>query len=362
MKILHLIYDHIKNPWVGGGGAVRAYEIYRRLSEKNHEITVVSGKYPNSKNYLVNDNFRYIFLGCDKNYILSTFIYAIKAMEFLKRNYKDYDIIIEDFAPWNPLFSYKLQRKTNVILQVHHVEGLNIIRRYAFFGLPFYVLEKLYPGGFQHVIVVSEATRKKLKLNCTIISNGVEVKDLETNFFDRFHFKDEFVFFLGRIDFYNKGLDLLIKAAEDIKINLLISGKGKDEIKLRKIVQNSSYVHYLGFLDQIEKICLLKRSKIVIIPSRFEGQGIVALEAASLGKPIIVSDIPELRYVIENNFGIAFKKDNPEDLKRKIKYLWSNENLIKELGENGKRYAKNFTWDKIAERYENYLVNIIKKH
>ena len=167
---------------------------------------------------------------------------------------------------------------------------------------------------------------------------------------------------MGRIDFYNKGLDLLIKVAEDIKINLVISGKGKDEIKLRKIVRNSSYVRYLGFLDQVEKICLLKRSKIVIMPSRFEGQGIVALEAAFLGKPVIVSDIPELEYVVRNNFGISFKKDDPEDLKRKIKYLWSNENLIKELGENGKRYAKNFTWDKIAERFENYLVNIIKKH
>ena len=50
IRILHLIYDHINNPWVGGGGAVRVYEIYRRLADK-HDIEVVSGKYPGAENY-----------------------------------------------------------------------------------------------------------------------------------------------------------------------------------------------------------------------------------------------------------------------------------------------------------------------
>jgi hypothetical protein len=38
----------MNNPWVGGGGAVRAYEIYRRLAER-HDITIVCGAYPGAK-------------------------------------------------------------------------------------------------------------------------------------------------------------------------------------------------------------------------------------------------------------------------------------------------------------------------
>ena len=45
MKICHLIYDDVNNPWLGGGGAVRAWEIYRRLAA-DHEITLVTGKFP----------------------------------------------------------------------------------------------------------------------------------------------------------------------------------------------------------------------------------------------------------------------------------------------------------------------------
>jgi len=87
MKILHLIYDHINNPWVGGGGAVRVYEIYKRLADR-HYITIVCGKYPEAKDY-EEGNLRFHFVGTSKNnYVLSTFSYAVKAAQFLFLNSK----------------------------------------------------------------------------------------------------------------------------------------------------------------------------------------------------------------------------------------------------------------------------------
>ncbi len=91
------------------------------------------------------------------------------------------------------------------------------------------------------------------------------------------------------------------------------------------------------------------------MPSRFEGQGIVALEVAALGKPLIVSDIPELRYVVENGFGISFRSGDVKSLKQAIEYMLSNETLIIEMGKKGRQYARQFTWDRIAEEYERYL-------
>jgi len=361
MKILHFIYDHINNPWVGGGGAVRAYEIYKRLSERNHRITVVSGKYPNSKDYLVNKNFKYIFLGSDKNYVLSTFGYAIEAMKFLKQNYYKYDIIIEDFAPWNPIFSYKYQQKANIILQVHHKESKNILKKYLILGVPFYLIEGYYPRRFKKIITVSNESMRKFKVNAKVISNGIrhiDEKKINQDFYKKI---SPYILFLGRIDMYNKGIDILLKAFTSLKMPLLIVGKGKDSKKLLKNIKNKTNITYRYFVDEHEKAEVIRHSKFLVMPSRFEGQGIVALEAAYLGKPAVVSDIPELAYVVKNDFGISFKKGNVVDLQKKIKYLWNNESLIKELGENGKKYAKNFTWDRIADEFESYLMETYQK-
>lgn len=356
MKILHLIYDHINNPWVGGGGAVRCFEINRRLVKKGHDITVVSGNYPGVMEY-EHDGIKYKFLGSSKNYILSVFSYAYCAAKFLKKYAKDYEIVIEDFAPWNPVFSRLFHKKT--ILQIHHKEGVNILKKYFLAGLPFYLIEKFYPKKFNNIIAVSKETMCKFDLNVKVIPNGIsEVLIRAENKIG------DYLGFIGRIDIYNKGLDLLLRAVKKLEIKVLIAGKGKDVVKLKEMIKNLNLTHkidYIGYLSETEKISFMSNAKFILMPSRFEGQGIVALEAAALGKPLIVSDIPELRYVTENGFGISFRSEDVESLKQAIKYLLDNENLIEKMGHRGRQYAAQFTWDRIAEEYEKYLLEIIKR-
>ncbi|ADR18069.1 glycosyltransferase family 4 protein [Calditerrivibrio nitroreducens] len=353
MKILHLIYDHINNPWVGGGGAVRCFEINKRLVEKGHNITIISGKYQGAKDY-AEGNLKFKFLGTDKSYKLSVFSYAFESIKYLKNHAKDYDIVVEDFAPWNPVFSFLFHKKT--VLQLHQREELQILKRYGFFGLPFYLIEKFYPRIYKNIICVSEISLNKFKLNGKIIPNGVDEKHIE---------KDinigNYIGFIGRIDIFHKGLDLLLEALEDIKFPLKIAGKGKDEIKLKNLITEkglNNNVEILGFLTGQEKLNFIKNAKFIVMPSRFEGQSIVTLEVASMGKPLIVSDIPELSYVIENGFGLSFKSENPEDLKDKMKTLWENEEMILQMGKKALEYAKNLTWDKLALDYEEILLSL----
>ncbi|ODA44546.1 Glycosyltransferase [Thermodesulfovibrio sp. N1] len=354
MKILHLIYDHINNPWVGGGGAVRVYEIYKRLAPKGYDITVVSGKYPGARDYEEN-SIKFNFIGSRQSYIISVFSYAFNVIKFLRTNAKEFDIIIEDFAPWNPLFAKFFHKIT--VLQVHHKEGFNILKKYLLAGLPFYLIEKFYPKIYSHVIVVSEKTRDKFKLKGKVIANGISEHLLfkETRIGD-------YIAFIGRIDIYNKGLDLLLKACEKLDIQLKLAGKGKDFKKLIYLIEKfnlSDRVSYLGFLSENDKTLFIANSRFLIMPSRFEGQGIVALEAAAMGKPLIVSDIPELSYVTENGFGISFRSGDTNSLRKAIEYLWNNEKLILQMGEKGRQFAKQFTWDRIAEEYENYINEIL---
>lgn len=355
MKILHLIYDHINNPWVGGGGAVRCYEINRRLAKNGHDITVVSGKYPEARDYEA-EGLKFKFLGNSRNYVISVFSYAYEAIKFLKKYAKEFDIVVEDFAPWNPLFSKFFHKKT--ILQIYHKEGINILKKYFLAGLPFYLIEKFYPQKFNKIITISEETKCKFDLNAKIIPCGIAEVLINTE-----NKIGDYLGFIGRIDIYNKGLDLLLKAIKNLELKVLIAGKGKDVSKLKQMIKNlnlTNKVNYIGYLSESEKISFISNAKFILMPSRFEGQGIVALETAALGKPLIVSDIPELRYVTDNGFGISFRSEDVESLKQAINYLLNNEKLIEEMGNRGRQYAAQFTWDKITEESESYLVNVLR--
>jgi glycosyltransferase involved in cell wall biosynthesis len=361
MKILHLIYDHSSNPWVGGGGAVRVYEICKRLVRQGHEVTIVSGNYPGAANY-TEDGLRFVFTGSRKNYVLSTFSYALEAASLVRKKGQGFDIIIEDFAPWNPVFSAFLTKKP-VVLHINHREGLNILRRWLVAGLPFFLIEKFYPLAFRHVTALSVETRKKIGIaGAMIVPAGIDEKFFEGP--QTFGDADEAVpplLYVGRLHVKNKGLDTLLSAMKGHDSKLLIAGRGKDEDSLKQMIKRLGLknVALAGFVGESEKIHLLQNTQALVLPSRFEGWGIVVLEAAACGKPVIVSDIPELRYAVDAGFGVSFKAGDPNDLARKIGSLLENVPLKREMGEKARQYAKNCTWDKISLDYERFLLSII---
>jgi glycogen(starch) synthase len=91
------------------------------------------------------------------------------------------------------------------------------------------------------------------------------------------------------------------------------------------------------------------------LPSRHESQPISILEAAASGKPLVVSDIPELGFVAENSFGLSFSSGSSAGLGEKLRILLSDAGLRGKLGAQGREYAKNFLWDSVAIQFENAL-------
>jgi glycosyltransferase involved in cell wall biosynthesis len=353
MKILHLIYDHINNPWVGGGGALRAYEIYRRLAEK-HEITIVCGKYPRCEDYS-EGSLRFRFTGTEKNnYILSTFCYALRAGRFLRENQSHFDIIVEDFSPYNPIFSFLW--KKDAVLQLHQKEGWHHIRKYPLFGICFGLIELLYPRLFKNLIkaTITNGEKFSTKKNVAILPNGYDQKLLTSQPID-----GDYVLYLGRFHVDQKGLDTLSRALNDVEIKLIMAGKGKDESEVQKLFKRhieQGIVKIVGFIEGDKKTDFLRKCQFLVVPSRYEGQSIVCLEAAACGKPVVVSDIPEMKYILEAGFGISFKTGDPKDLWGKMSFLLENESLRKEMGRKAREFAKNLTWARVAEEYEKFLI------
>jgi glycosyltransferase involved in cell wall biosynthesis len=350
MRILHLVYDHPENPWVGGGGAVRVFELASRLAQRGHRVTVVSGNYPGARD-TVEGNLSYRFVGSDRGYARSTFSYAARAARYVLCQGKRFDVVVEDFAPWNPVFARFLTKRP-VVLHLNHREGSGILRRWPVVGAPFYVLEALYPRWHRHVTALSVGTREKIgRPDAVVVPAGISGRVLEA----RAEPEENFVLYVGRLHIKNKGLDTLMEAVKTLPgTRLVMAGRGPDEARLRRMAEGLP-VEFAGFVSEEEKLSLLRRCRLLVLPSRFEGWGIVVLEAAACGRPVVVSDIPELGFAVEGGFGLDFRTGNAGDLAARIRAMLENADQRRRMGENGRGVAAAHTWERIAEEYEAYL-------
>lgn len=157
-----------------------------------------------------------------------------------------------------------------------------------------------------------------------------------------------------------KGHIYLIQAARKVlekfpKVKFLIIGKGKLEKNLKKLAQNSnlnSNIIFTGFRKDVYSI--IDKLSLVVMPSLWEGFGLIFLEAMAMGKPIVATDVGGIPEVIENKeTGILVSARNPEALAEAIICLLKDNSLAKRMGERGKVILKEcFQSSKMAEEIE----------
>jgi len=216
-----------------------------------------------------------------------------------------------------------------------------------------------------YIIVVSSPLKppitKITNSKIYIIPNGINLREIQNaEICNHIKVKHPSVFFIGRLE-RRKGVDILLRAISIIKKEMpeicgYIMGGGPLENELKELTKKldiEENVNFLGFKSEKEKYSYIKSVDICIIPSRYEPFGIVCLEAMACGKPVVASNVGGLPYVIEDGkSGLLFERGNAKDLANKIIFLLQlqNEDLRNKMGEAGQERAKNFTWDKIAER------------
>ncbi len=353
MRILHFIYDHPQNPWVGGGGARRVVRLAADLGRKGHQVDLVCGRYPCAKDYR-EGNVSTTFLGYDQRYVASTFSYALAAYRHARRAAANYDLVIEDFAPWNPVFTYRL-RACPTVVQVQNRCGTQVLRRYPLVGFIFYALERSYPRRFAHAIVISPALNTLLGLEGEVISMGIEEDLLTLPESD-----GEYVACLGRLDFHQKGLDLLLRAAQATGLPVRIAGDGPVRHRLQARLPSAPSVAWDGPVEGATKVAFLRGARFVVVPSRFEGQSLVVLEAAALGKAVLTSEVPELAYAAEAGFALRFRTGAWPALADQMQRLWQEPDLRLTLAQRARPYVKDLTWPRISAHFERYCLRVIQ--
>ena len=175
--------------------------------------------------------------------------------------------------------------------------------------------------------------------------------------------KKNAILYVGGVK-YVKGVDLLIKAFNNIKIpnlKLNIVGSYKDHPEYQKYLTTlikRDNVKFHGTLFGKEKWEQFYSNTILVVPSRKECFCNVVIEGMACEIPVIVSNgeaLPET----QGGHGLVFNLKNVSDLTKKLTLLLENKELREKIVKEGKEYSKNFTHDKIGKEMINSYTKAI---
>ncbi|RGR95841.1 glycosyltransferase [Heyndrickxia coagulans] len=169
------------------------------------------------------------------------------------------------------------------------------------------------------------------------------------------------ILFIGRFD-KQKGLDYLLNVFNNNSNylnNIKLYTMGESVIHKYKDLQIPKNVSNIGWVDNKYVDSYIKLFDAIIIPSRWEGFGLVALEGMKNKKALIVSNrgaLPDL--VIDGHNGFVFNFDNPKSLVSILMKI--NKKQLNVMGENGyKKFISQYQSDKmnfeILKQYKKVL-------
>lgn len=366
MKIL-MITDYYM-PHVGGI-EVLVREIAERLASIGHDITVITIKLPNTKDFEILNSVKIHRIRVPKKNDRYWFNSLISILLILKLS-NDCDIIhatslVNILPAW---VASRVFRK-KLVVTVHEIFNglwLNFDELSWFSRVANKQLEKLLISlPCDKYICVSRYTKNCLRFmgieDCKLklIYNGVDYDFFNphnANSIDvrkNLNLNRNFVYiYFGRPGF-SKGVEYLIKAVSLIsakipnsKLLLILSREpSKGYAKIIKLISELDIKDSIILLDSVpRKIlpCYILASDCVVIPSISEGFGFSAAEAYAMGKPIVATDVASLPEVVSGTYVLVEPK-NPHAISEGVERVHNGDVSIKN--------NEFFEWDKCVCEY-----------
>ncbi len=353
MKIL--IVSDLFYPHTGGVPEHMLY-LWKTLKNFGHDAKVLAPSYGKNHPYVDKDIIRMgraIKVPKNRSFTVLTFGIMIpwKLRRFLVKENFDVVHIHGPVAPVLPYFALKYSKAKNFItFHSAHEESFGYVLWEP-------VLEQ-YFRKIDGMIAVSEVARDSVSRyfpgNYRIIPNGIDTNRFHPDVkpipeLEKYSPK---VLFVGRFE-PRKGLKYLLQAFPAVinefpQAKLIVVGRGFLERYYRRYVEEHIKEHVI-FAGQVSPEDLPRyyaTCDIYCSPATgAESFGIVLLEAMATAKPIIASDIPGYRTVLEDGKeGLFFKTCDPASLAEKVINLLKDKKRMHKMGENGRKKALQYDW------------------
>lgn len=349
MKVLFII-----NGLSNSGGSERvACNLANLFLEKlGYQISIISRTSERKDTYfLLNREVQYYHLSG------GYFSFYLKLRSFLKNNHFD-KIIVHNMG------------KLSFLCANLYLENLNMIslEHAAFSSYPKWIkiLSKFWLPKFKTIITLTESDR----LNYINIHNNViKITNISDYNVNQQHFSYSLecknIIAIGRLS-YQKNFQALISAWElvtrEIKDDnwvLSIYGDGEDKANLQKLINNNSIPRVYLCGTKYDLSSIYRNSAFLVMSSRYEGLGLVLIEAQSFGLPTISFDCPHgpSEIITHNKNGLLVENQNVTQLAAAILDLIQSTEKRISFSKNAKLAAKEYTYDNILVQWVEKVFN-----
>jgi glycosyltransferase involved in cell wall biosynthesis len=372
-------------PYKGGMGKV-ALENFKILKEGGYETTVFTPSYSIKRGFSGGgSSIKRLFplLRYGNAAVLPQLFFKLKNFDIVHLHYPFFgsaEIV------W---LAKKLSKRKFKLIVTYHMEASGE----GFIGLIFdfyrkYIMPRIM-GSADKIIVSStdyamnSEVKEILKENpekFIEIPFGVDIekfkpREKKQSLIEKYHLgtEEKTILFVGGLDkaHYFKGVPKLIKAFHNflmetkIQAQLVIVGDGSERFNYEQIAFDYGLrdrVIFMGPVKDDELPYIYNLADLFVLPSINKGEafGIVLLEAAASGIPVIASDLPGVRSVVREGYsGYLTPPGNPDILTKQLKEALSDESKLKVLGKDAREVAiEYYDENKLKKRFIDIFKNV----
>lgn len=344
------------------------YEILEEFIRRNYSVIIV-GKDDDFKNKFFSLNAKIIDIDVNRR--------GTKIFEEIKL-YKQIKKIIKNERP-KLIFTFTIKPNLYGNLAANKY-GIPVISRVSGLGSAFqkknviyYITKYLYKKSFKnvkHVFFENEANlsvfnKKIMKLkSCSLIpGSGVNITKFN---YTEYPNDDDIVRFLfvGRI-MKEKGIEEFLYVAEQLnnpdKVEFHVAGSFEENYKniFEKKINNKEIIYH-GYVNDVKNI--MSKMHCIILPSWHEGMSNIMLEAQSIGRPVIGSNVNGVKETFRDHIsGLSFEVKNKNDLLEKVQLFVSlSLEEKREMGLLGRKHIiDNFNRDTVVSQYFDKCMEVL---
>lgn len=282
-----------------------------------------------------------------------------KMINFINKN--NYDVVIGSesyFILLLGIIKNKISAKT--VGWQHSTFDSYFLQRGRHFGSVKQLTKKYLPFIDKYIVLTTEDKKlldQYLSLNTVIIHNPLSFKSSKKT-----NLKNKRIVFIGRL-VPMKGIEDLIESFSKLSYHypewtVSIYGDGPHRKVLEKLITNKGLIERVFLEGQTSEVSqVLIKSDLLVLPSRWEGFGMVILEALECGVPVIAYKSSGPCEIIENEKnGLLIENSNIDELTLKLESLMADEKQLEDLSMYGIQSVKRYypqsiisEWKKILE-------------
>jgi len=166
----------------------------------------------------------------------------------------------------------------------------------------------------------------------------------------------EYVLFAAGRIIPTKGAHLLLEAfgSLDTELRLLVVGDASHLPAYREKLHQLAdpRAAFVPPLDRNELLGLVRLARLFVFPSTVEAMSMMLLEAASVGTPLVSSDISPNRAILPQQ-ALFFRSGDADDLREKLEWALGHPDEMGQMGSGAREWVmSNYHWDAIVDRYE----------